>query len=110
MINVSCAPGPAAAVGAKWHTAELPTLVMYLDPESIAFGLPSIPGGEEMLVRFLRELSREAANLATQMEQKRAIAARQAVDGQAIEGGQHRLRGSGEPGAARDVWFDPTDH
>jgi hypothetical protein len=49
-------------------TAELPALVMYLDPVNLAIQLPPFPGGAQVLAKFCRELSREAAKLAAEVD------------------------------------------
>lgn len=63
-FNVTCSPGKNAAAGMVMITPELPSLVMYLDPVNLAIQLPPFPDGVQVLTRFCRELSREAARLA----------------------------------------------
>lgn len=72
MFNAACSPGPNASMGIQWVTPQLPQLVIYLDPESVAVQPPPFPDGELVLSRFLREMSREAAKLATELETRRA--------------------------------------
>lgn len=67
-FNVSCSPGPDAAAGFMRVTEQIPALVMYLDPVNLAIQLPPSPGGEQVLARFCRELSREAAKLAAAID------------------------------------------
>jgi hypothetical protein len=45
-------------------TAQLPALVIYMDPVNMAIQLPPFPGGEQLLAKFCRELAREAQKLA----------------------------------------------
>jgi hypothetical protein len=49
-------------------TSELPALVIYLDPVNVVIQLPSYPGGDVVLAKFCRELSREAAKLAAAVD------------------------------------------
>jgi hypothetical protein len=49
-------------------TSELPALVIYLDPVNLAIQLPPFPGGAQVLAKFCRELSREAAKLAAEID------------------------------------------
>ena len=67
-FNVTCTPGPDSAVAFMRITPELPALVIYLDPVNMAIQLPSRPGGDRLLAKFCRELSREAALLADALE------------------------------------------
>jgi hypothetical protein len=72
MLNAMCSPGLNATIGVQWVTPQLPQLVIYLDPESVAVQPPPFPDGDLVLSRFLREMSREAAKLATELETRRA--------------------------------------
>ena len=67
-FNVTCTPGRDAAAAYMQMTAELPALVIYLDPVNVAIQLPPFPGGAQVLAKFCRELSREAAKLAAQID------------------------------------------
>lgn len=67
-FNISCAPGKNAAAAYVQVTEHLPALVMYLDPVNLAIQLPSVPNGEVMLANFCRELAREAAKLAADLD------------------------------------------
>lgn len=67
-FNVTCTPGRDAAAAFMRVTPQLPALVMYLDPVNMAIQLPSVPGGAELLAKFCRELSREAAKLAAEID------------------------------------------
>jgi hypothetical protein len=67
-FNVTCTPGKDAAVAFMRVTEHLPALVMYLDPVNVAIQLPPFPGGDLMLAKFCRELSREAAKLAAEID------------------------------------------
>jgi hypothetical protein len=49
-------------------TPQLPALVLYLDPVNMAIQLPAIPDGAHVLAKFCRELAREAARLADELE------------------------------------------
>ncbi|MGH3427918.1 MAG: hypothetical protein ACRDQZ_10195 [Mycobacteriales bacterium] len=46
-------------------------MVIYLDPESLAIQLPPFPGGDLVLIRFLREMSRDAGKLVAELEARR---------------------------------------
>jgi hypothetical protein len=74
-FNVTCSPGPDAVAGFVRVTEHLPALVMYLDPVNLAIQLPASPGGEQVLARFCRELSREAAKLAASIDPAGELAA-----------------------------------
>jgi hypothetical protein len=83
-FNVTCSPGREAASGMIHITEELPALVIYLDPVNVAIQLPPFPGGHELLAKFCRELSREAAKLADHLdspERRHALADDSAVQG-----------------------------
>jgi hypothetical protein len=67
-FNVTCTPGRDAAAGYMLVTANLPALVLYLDPVNVAIQLPPFPGGDVVLARFCRELAREAAKLAAAVD------------------------------------------
>jgi hypothetical protein len=67
-FNVSCTPGKDAAVAYMRVTEHLPSLVMYLDPVNLAIQLPPFPGGDVLLAKFCRELAREAAKLAAEID------------------------------------------
>jgi hypothetical protein len=67
-FNVTCSPGRDAAAGMVHITAELPALVIYLDPVNVAIQLPPFPGGPEVLSKFCRELAREAGKLADHLD------------------------------------------
>jgi hypothetical protein len=67
-FNVTCTPGKDAAVAFMLVTGHLPALVMYLDPVNLAIQLPPFPGGGLLLAKFCRELAREAAKLAAEID------------------------------------------
>ncbi|WP_216205487.1 hypothetical protein [Amycolatopsis aidingensis] len=67
-FNVTCTPGKDAAAGMMWITAELPALVLYLDPVNMMIQLPPSENGRQSLARFCRELEREAGKLAAELE------------------------------------------
>jgi hypothetical protein len=94
-FNVTCTPGKDAAAGFMHLTEHLPALVIYLDPVNMAIQLPPFPGGDRLLAKFCRELAREAAKLAAEID----------PDNEPAGGGpRHQLRdrpadraGNGEP-------------
>lgn len=67
-FNVACTPGKNAAVAFMRVTPHLPALVIYLDPVNMAIQLPPSPDGERLLAGFCRELAREAAMLAAEID------------------------------------------
>jgi hypothetical protein len=67
-FNVTCTPGRDAAAAFMRVTPQLPALVIYLDPVNMAIQLPPFPGGAHVLAKFCRELSREAAKLAAEID------------------------------------------
>jgi hypothetical protein len=67
-FNVTCSPGRDAAAGFMRIAADLPALVLYLDPVNLAIQLPTFPGGDVVLAKFCRELSQEAAKLAAAID------------------------------------------
>lgn len=67
-FNVTCTPGRDAAAAFMRVTPQLPALVIYLDPVNVAIQLPPFPGGDQVLAKFCRELSREAAKLAAEID------------------------------------------
>jgi hypothetical protein len=79
-FNVTCSPGNEAFMRVTEH---LPALVIYLDPVNMAIQLPPFPGGDKLLAKFCRELAREAAKLAAEID----------PDGElASDGPRHRLQ------------------
>jgi hypothetical protein len=66
-FNVTCTPGREAAALIR-VTPDLPALVLNLDPVNVAIQLPTMPDGAHVLARFCRELAREAAKLADELE------------------------------------------
>ena len=81
-FNVTCSPGRDAAAGFMRVTEHLPALVLYLDPVNLAIQLPPFPGGELLLAKFCRELAREAAKLAAEIDPDNESA---------LGGARHRL-------------------
>lgn len=67
-FNVTCTPGNDAAVAFMRVSEYLPALVLYLDPVNMAIQVPPFPGGERLLAKFCRELAREAAKLADEID------------------------------------------
>ena len=67
-FNVSCTPGKNAVAAYMKVTEHLPALVMYLDPVNVAIQLPPFPDGDVVLAKFCRELAREAAKLAAEVD------------------------------------------
>ena len=67
-FNVTCTPGPNAAAAFMKVTEHLPALVIYTDPVKMAIQLPPFPGGEVVLAKFCRELAREAAKMAAEID------------------------------------------
>jgi hypothetical protein len=81
-FNVTCSPGRDAAAAFMRVTPQLPALVLYLDPVNMAIQLPPFPGGDRLLAKFCRELAREAAKLAAEID----------PDNEPEPGPRHRLR------------------
>jgi hypothetical protein len=67
-FNVTCTPGRDSAAAYMRVTPQLPALVIYLDPVNMAVQLPPFPGGDQLLAKFCRELAREAAKLAEDID------------------------------------------
>jgi hypothetical protein len=88
-FNVTCTPGKDAAAGFMWVTEHLPALVIYLDPVNMAIQLPPFPGGDQLLAKFCRELAREAAKLAEELDPSTPAAS---------AGPRHLLQEGGAPG------------
>lgn len=72
-FNVTCTPGPDAAVAFMQVTPELPALVFYLDPVNMAIQLPAAADGRQVLAKLCRELAVEAAKLADHLETQEEI-------------------------------------
>lgn len=81
-FNATCTPGQDAGAAMIRVTPEVPALAIYLDPVNIAIQLPPFPGGSDVLMRFCRELSREAAKLADHLgdQEGRHVLAEEAPD------------------------------
>lgn len=71
MLDATCSPGPNWSIRIRWETPDSPTLLLYLDPECVVIHLPPFSGGDVVLSRFLREVSRNADKLATELEAQR---------------------------------------
>jgi hypothetical protein len=71
MLTATCSPGPNSIVSIQWETPERPALMLYLEPGSVVIELPPVTDGDVVLSRFLWEVSREAAKLATALEARR---------------------------------------
>jgi hypothetical protein len=82
-FNITCTPGRDAAAGFMRVTEHLPALVLYLDPVNLAIQLPPFPGGDLLLAKFCRELAREAAKLAAEIDPAHEPA---------VGGARHRLQ------------------
>ena len=67
-FNVTCTPGRDAAAAFMRVAEHLPALVLYLDPVNFAIQLPPFPDGDRVLAKFCRELAREAAKLADEID------------------------------------------
>jgi hypothetical protein len=67
-FNILCSPGRDAAAGFVQADPQSPALVLHLDPVDLAIQLPSFPGGDLVLAEFCRELAREAAQLAAEID------------------------------------------
>jgi hypothetical protein len=67
-FNVTCTPGRDAAAAFVRLTPHLPELVIYLDPVNVSIQLPPFSDGDRMLAKFCRELAREAAKLAAEID------------------------------------------
>jgi hypothetical protein len=66
--QVACAPGPNAAAAMTRGPGGTPVLVIYLDPVNMTIhSEPSLAGTRE-LAAFCRELAREAAKLAAEID------------------------------------------
>lgn len=63
-----CWPGPRAAAGVQEGPTGTPVLAVFLDPVSLVLTEPPVPGGAAEMARFLRELSRAAARMATELD------------------------------------------
>lgn len=90
-FNVTCSPGRDAAAAFMRVTPQLPALVIYMDPVNMAIQLPPFPGGEQLLAKFCRELAREAAKLAEDIDPTSTAHS---------AGPRHRLQEEGTPGDA----------
>jgi hypothetical protein len=66
---------PGLRVGAGWRELRPgeKTLVLFLDPVSLAVAMPPLPGGEVALTQFCRLLARTARHLPTAPDHDRAI-------------------------------------
>ncbi len=65
-FQMACVPGPDAAAGMTRLPGGGPVLVVYLDPVNITIQAPPVRSRE--LAAFCRELAREAAKLAAQID------------------------------------------
>ena len=68
-----CWPGLNVSTGWRELRPGDKTLVLFLDPVSLAVAMPPLPGGEVALAGFCRLLARTARHLATASDHGRAI-------------------------------------
>lgn len=66
--QVACVPGPKSAAAVTRGPGGNPVLVIYLDPVNMSIhSAPSLVGARELAV-FFRELAREAAKFAVEID------------------------------------------
>lgn len=66
--HVACSPGPNAAVAATRGPGGAPVLVLYLDPVNMTLLCEPSHTSTRELASFCRELAREAAKLADEID------------------------------------------
>lgn len=67
-FSVTCWPGRSAVSGAQEILPGQWGLVMHLDPVNMVITAAPFPGAQTELARWCRELSRETARLAAQLD------------------------------------------
>jgi hypothetical protein len=73
-FTLSCWPGAGAFVSARELTeSDRKALVLYLDPVSLVLSVPPVPGSESAMARFCRQLAREAARMAFDLDPGSAV-------------------------------------
>jgi hypothetical protein len=73
-FTVTCSPGRDAAAKVRQIGPGWASLVLSMDPGRVVIDVPSVSGGGVLLARFCRELAREAARIAADLDPGRAIA------------------------------------
>jgi hypothetical protein len=66
--QVACAPGPKAAAAMTRGPGGRPVLVVYLDPVNMTIHSEPLLTGTQELAAFFRELAREAAKIAAEID------------------------------------------
>lgn len=90
-VTMWCWPGPRAAAGVQKAPAGDPVLAVFIDPVSLVLAVPPFPDGRVVMARFLRELSRAATQMATELDPPT----------ERRPGGAHRAAG---PGSGGEGW------
>lgn len=67
-FTVTCSPGREAEAGVRQIGPGWASLVLSMDPGRVVIDVPTVSGGAQVLARFCRELAREAARIAADLD------------------------------------------
>ncbi|HET9254151.1 MAG TPA: hypothetical protein VFO16_02985 [Pseudonocardiaceae bacterium] len=72
-FTVTCSPGREAEAGVRQIGPGWASLVLSMDPGRVVIDVPTVSGGAQVLARFCRELAREAARIAADLDPSNGI-------------------------------------
>ena len=72
-FTVTCSPGREAEAGVRQIGPGWVSLVLSMDPGRVVIDVPTVSGGALVLARFCRELAREAARIAADLDPEQAL-------------------------------------
>jgi hypothetical protein len=72
-FTVTCSPGRDAAAGVRQIGPGWASLVLSMDPGRVVIDVPTVSGGAQVLARFCRDLAREAARIAADLDPDQAV-------------------------------------
>jgi hypothetical protein len=74
-FTVTCSPGREAGAGVRQIGPGWASLVLSMDPGRVVIDVPTVSGGALVLARFCRDLAREAARIAADLDPEQAFSA-----------------------------------
>ena len=74
-FTVTCSPGQQAEAAVRQIGPGWASLVLSMDPGRVVIDVPAVSGGALVLARFCRDLAREAARIAADLDPEQALRA-----------------------------------
>jgi len=74
-FTVTCSPGREAEAAVRQIGPGWASLVLSMDPGRVVIDVPTVSGGALVLARFCRDLAREAARIAADLDPEQALRA-----------------------------------